>query len=378
MRFTVVLTVTVVLAAWGAVDISSARRTGRHAEDEQVGSSVAKKGPFAVPQATNASAPPALPTARNGSTLALGLNSTNTSNAANTTLGATVPADLNASSPTPSSMNASSLPVTPMPRNTSTVQVNASAVPGSQNMSTNASALPATPMLVNTSAGPATPINASAGPKIPMNASAVPATPMNASAGPITPMPVNVPKAMNLSTSAAVPNVTNAPSAKGAPKSFPEPAAGASSKVPLVSVASNVPAITNVSTPETAPQNGGPQVDVSQQNTNAKEAMREVMTNLNALTGLFTVPNIFQYLSDDKAEVHSPLEEFNMCTLTTRVGDERGPVTVVVAAEDEERMRAPTSFYQQSDKLPGVQRTFTSYCPGRQDVFLTFNPKRRS
>lgn len=102
------------------------------------------------------------------------------------------------------------------------------------------------------------------------------------------------------------------------------------------------------------------------------------MTNLNALTGLFTVPNIFQYLSDDKAEVHSPLEEFNMCTLTARVGDERGPVTVVVAAEDEERMRAPTSFYQQSDKLPGVQRTFTSYCPGRQDVFLTFNPKRRS
>ncbi|MPC36153.1 hypothetical protein E2C01_029601 [Portunus trituberculatus] len=357
MRFRVTCTFAVVLAALSAAGISSARRMGQHAADAQNGTQEAKKGPFAVPQTTNVSVLPSLPTPMNVSTFSPGPNSTNTSKASNTTSGANVPVGLNTSSPTPRSTNASALPVTPVPANRSTrliasVPGNTSANQGSQNKSVNASALPVTPMPVNTSAGRA--------------------TPMNASAAPVTPIPVKPSKAMNLS-SVGVPKTTNVSSAKGTPKSIPQPAPATSSKEPRVSVISNIPGITNVSKPEKVT----PPVNV-QQNTNPNEAMGEVLSNLNTLTGLFTVPNIFQYLSDDKAEVHSPLEEFNMCTLTARVGDERGPITVLVAAEDEERMRAPTSFYQQTDKFPGVQRTFTSYCPGRDDVFLTFNPKRRS
>lgn len=114
--------------------------------------------------------------------------------------------------------------------------------------------------------------------------------------------------------------------------------------------------------------------------------MAELMKNLDMLTGLYTkVPSTFGFFSDaeekapvsgnSKRDVQKPLEEFKMCILSTRVGDERGPLTVLVAAEDEERMRAPGSFYQVSNVYPDKQRAFISYCSGREDVFLVFNPK---
>lgn len=117
--------------------------------------------------------------------------------------------------------------------------------------------------------------------------------------------------------------------------------------------------------------------------------MAELMKNLDVLTGLYTkVPSTFGFLSDaeekapasdnDREDVQKPLEEFKMCTLTARLGDERGPMTVIVAAEDEERMRASGSYYQVSDSYEYKHRTFISYCPGREDIYLTFNPRRSS
>lgn len=114
--------------------------------------------------------------------------------------------------------------------------------------------------------------------------------------------------------------------------------------------------------------------------------MTGLIHGLDRLTGIYSNLPTVSGLFDDPAEeapqnntggLQNPLEKFRMCTLITRVGDERGPITVLVAGEDEQRMRAAGSFYQVGNVYPERQRAFTSFCPGREDLYLTFNPGNR-
>ena len=315
MRFGVLFGV--VLAACTAVVMSRVTKTGHLVEDAETSAPVTTNVPQVVPQTTNASVPASIPTAVNRTTLPLSPKPNTSSAAANTTSAGNVSAAVNVSAAAPRSINASAAPANPIPVNAST--------------------------------------------------------------------------ATNLPTSMAVPNATNVSSTTVDPKSTTVPAA-VNRTEPNVSMVSNVPAPMNVSTPTnvsqilspiTAPQAPAPNSSEPnpQQNINTTEVTAELMKTLDKLTRVYTtIPNTFGFLSDASEvtpEVQNPLEEFNMCTLSARIGGERGPLTVLVGAEDEERMRAAGSFYQLSNDFPDKHRTFTSYCSGKDNIYLTFNPKKR-
>ena len=120
------------------------------------------------------------------------------------------------------------------------------------------------------------------------------------------------------------------------------------------------------------------QTSPAPQTTNAPQVVLQCTADPAAMSSAVHLPNASVIPeSNNFIEVYKPLEEFNMCTLSTRIGDERGPITVILAAEDEERMRAPGSFYQISNTFSDKHRTFTSYCSDKDNVYLTFNPKIR-
>lgn len=240
---------------------------------------------------------------------------------------------------------------------------------------------------------------------IPYKATAIP-EPLNNSTAPVVLQPTNT-ASSNISSGTdvplpmAVPMITNASSAT----------VSSESKRPTRSmdISTNAPRLTNVSAgqidlqrPESVtnyiqtrgvPQSASieqgscPDRDrESQQNRDSTKTLMELMKGLETLTQMYNrFPGELDVLDDDVEDtpedntgvMQNPLAHLKMCTLITKIGNERGPITVLVTAEDEERMRASGSFYQVGNVLPERQRAFTSYCPGREDLYLTFNPSKK-
>lgn len=219
----------------------------------------------------------------------------------------------------------------------------------------------------------------------------------------VTPLPMTTSTVWNISAGTTVPSPVTVPKPG---KVSPAPATPQSTR-PLKGMNStNAQRLTNVSTlptisrhPESptklpqarkVPQGAGtqqapsPQEDENtQQNPASVEAVTGVIHSSDRLTGIYTnIPGVFDDAAVEAPQnktrgLQNPLEKFRMCTLITRVGDERGPITVLVAAEDEQRMQAAGSFYHVGSVYPEKQRAFTSFCPGRADLYLTFNPSKR-
>lgn len=210
--------------------------------------------------------------------------------------------------------------------------------------------------------------NISGGTTVPPPATATKTT--NTSSAPVTPQSTSPHKGMNSPSNAPrVTNVSRLPATSRSP--------GNSTKYPEAG------SVTQGAASQQAACSQGD--GNTQQNTASVEAVAGFIQGLDILNGMYTsLPGKFG-LDDAEEEapqnntggLQNPLEKFRMCTLITRVGDERGPLTVLVAAEDEQRMRARGSFYHVGSVYPVKQRAFTSFCPGKEAVFLTFNPSKR-
>lgn len=280
-------------------------------------------------------------------------------------------------------------------------------IPGAQQANASQAAASTVPQTVSTTAGDRTPAFNPTMKTASVNTTATP------SGGPVVSTAMVVPQSMNTSTVSNISTGTSVPLPVTASK-----VTNASSSILTsqsmnpqknLNFSTNAPELKKVSTLTTVPQQPGrdtnyPQAmrvpqgmrtqqaacphggKTIQQNPASDEAMAELIKGLDKLSGIYTMfPSKFGFLNDAKEEApqddptasQNPLQKFRMCTLITRIGDERGPITILVTAEDEQRMRASGSYYHVGDVFPEKQRAFTSFCPGREDLYLTFNPNKR-